>query len=121
VIAIPERLEERVREAEEEHVVHRPLPEVVVDPKDRRLVEGSQQDPVQQIPRDVVEPEALAQVVQHLRCLHRLTSVTIPPVRRLRNSVERRELVVSSRSHSKAGPVALGPAGARSSGLLYPG
>src|SRR2546422_5160155 len=50
VIPVPEGLEEGVREPEEEHVVHGPLPEVVVDPEDRRLVEGSEQNPVE-LPR----------------------------------------------------------------------
>ena len=43
VAAIPDRLEERVREAEDEEVLHRLLPEVVIDAEDRRLVE----EPVQ--------------------------------------------------------------------------
>ena len=36
MVAVPERLQERVGEAEEEHVVHRPLAQVVVDAEDRR-------------------------------------------------------------------------------------
>src|SRR2546425_8771361 len=47
VIAVPERLQESVGEAEEEHVVYRPLAEVVVDPEDRCLIEGAEQDPVE--------------------------------------------------------------------------
>src|SRR5438094_5153205 len=49
-----------VRDVEEEHVVHRPLPEVVVDPEDRCLVEGSEQNPVE-LPRgsDVVAERLL--------------------------------------------------------------
>ena len=35
VIAIPEWLHERVGESEDDHVVHRPLAEIVVDAKDR--------------------------------------------------------------------------------------
>src|SRR5213083_1328277 len=60
VIPVPEGLEEGVREPEEEHVVHRPLPEVVVDPEDRRLVESSEQNPVE-LPRgsDVVAERLL--------------------------------------------------------------
>src|SRR3989449_8977254 len=47
MVAVPDGLQERVREAEEEHVVHRPLAEVVVDAEDRRLVEAAEQRPVQ--------------------------------------------------------------------------
>ena len=39
MVAIPERLEEGVREAEDEQVLHRLLAEVVVDAVDLRLVE----------------------------------------------------------------------------------
>jgi hypothetical protein len=47
VVAVPERLEERVREAKEQHVVHGPPAETVIDPEDRGLVERSQQNLVQ--------------------------------------------------------------------------
>src|SRR5262249_6096662 len=39
MLAVPDRLQERVGEAEERHVPHRPLAQVVVDAKDVRLVE----------------------------------------------------------------------------------
>ena len=39
IVPIPERLHEGIREPEDQHVVHRPLSEVVIDAKDRRLVE----------------------------------------------------------------------------------
>src|SRR6516164_3322279 len=42
-VAVPERLHEGVRKAENEHVMHRPLPEVMIDPEDLGLIEGSQQ------------------------------------------------------------------------------
>src|SRR5258705_4939305 len=45
--AIPERLEECIRKAEEDHVVHRPLAEVVIDAKYMPLVERGEQDLVQ--------------------------------------------------------------------------
>src|SRR4029077_12057051 len=41
------RLEERVREAEEQEVLHRLLPEIVVDAEDRRLVEDAMERRVQ--------------------------------------------------------------------------
>ena len=31
---IPERLHERIREPEDQHIVHRPLPQIVIDAKD---------------------------------------------------------------------------------------
>src|SRR5262249_16058372 len=37
MVAIPERFQERVGEAEEEQVVHRPLAQVMVDAEDRLL------------------------------------------------------------------------------------
>src|SRR4029450_14087638 len=45
--ALPERLQKRVLEAEEHHIMHRPLAEVMVDAKDRRLVEGTEAHPVE--------------------------------------------------------------------------
>ena len=59
VIAIPERLQEGVGEAEEEHVVDRPLAEVVIDAEDRRLVEGAEQDAVELLRRGEVVAEGL--------------------------------------------------------------
>src|SRR5256884_1105808 len=59
VIAVPERLQERVGEAEEEHVVHRPLAEVVVDAKDRRLVKAAEQHAVESLRRREVTAEGL--------------------------------------------------------------
>ena len=35
VVAVPERLQKRIREAEEDHVMHRALAEVMVDAEDR--------------------------------------------------------------------------------------
>jgi hypothetical protein len=60
MIPVPEGLQEGIGKTEEEHVVHRPLPEVVVDPEDRCFVEGSEQDPVE-LPRggDVVAERLL--------------------------------------------------------------
>src|SRR5262249_37703659 len=47
VVAVPERLQERIRKAEVDNVVHRPLAEVMVDAKNRRLGESREQDAVQ--------------------------------------------------------------------------
>ena len=47
VVAVPDRLEERVREAEVEQVLHRFLAEKVVDAKDGRLREAAMQRVVQ--------------------------------------------------------------------------
>ena len=57
--AVPDRLEERVGEAEVEQVLHRPLAEVVVDAEDRRLVESAQEDLVERLRRVEVVAERL--------------------------------------------------------------
>ncbi len=59
VIAIPERFQERVGEAEEQHVVHRPLAQVVVDAKDVRFVEVAVENPVQLLRRSEIVAERL--------------------------------------------------------------
>ena len=46
MIAIPEGFQQRIREAKEEHVVHRPLSQVMVDTEDGLLVEGAEQSAV---------------------------------------------------------------------------
>src|SRR5947208_16037742 len=59
VVAVPDRLEERVREAEDEEVLHRLLPEVVVDAEDARLVEDFVQRLVEGLRRGEIPPEGL--------------------------------------------------------------
>ena len=59
VVRVPERLEERVGEADRHQVLHRLLPEVVVDPVDLRLVEVLAQLGVQRPGRGEVVPERL--------------------------------------------------------------
>src|SRR5262249_10008616 len=51
---------------------------------------------------DVVEPEALADLVKHLRCLHRVTAME--KLVGLFSSTERLEAAVNSRNSSSAGP-----------------
>ena len=51
---VPERLQDRIREAEEQHVVDGPLAEVVVDPEDVALDERAEQDPIQRARRGEV-------------------------------------------------------------------
>ena len=60
MVAVPERLQERIGEAEEEHVMHRPLPQVMVDAEDRRLVEGAEQDLVELLRRGEVVPKGFS-------------------------------------------------------------
>ena len=60
MVAIPDRLQERVGEAEEQHVVHGPLAQVMVDAEDRLLVEGPEQDPVQLLRRGQVAPNGFS-------------------------------------------------------------
>ena len=59
VLAAPERLEERVGEAEDEQVLHRLLAEVVVDAEDLRLVEGRGDRVVERARAREVVPERL--------------------------------------------------------------
>ena len=59
VVAVPERLQERVHEPEEDEILDRPLPEIMVDAEDRRLVEGREQDPVELLCRAEVSAEGL--------------------------------------------------------------
>src|SRR5271157_562433 len=59
MLAIPERIQERIREAKEHYIVDRPLPEIVVDAEDRRLVEGSQKDSIEPPRRGQVRSEGL--------------------------------------------------------------
>ena len=42
LVAVPERLQKRVGEAEEEHVVHRPLAQVMIDAEDAGFIESLQ-------------------------------------------------------------------------------
>ena len=46
-MAVPECLQERVRETEEDHVMHGPLPEIMIDTEDRRFIEVLQEDRVE--------------------------------------------------------------------------
>ncbi len=59
VLAVPERLEEAVREAEDEEVLDRLLAEVVIDPEDLRLVEGLADGVVQDLRALEIVPEGL--------------------------------------------------------------
>src|SRR5258705_11374489 len=57
LIAVPERLKERILEAEKDHVMNRPLAEVMVDAEDVLLVESPEQNPIERLRRDKVVPE----------------------------------------------------------------
>src|SRR6185436_7959185 len=56
LIAVPERLKERILEAEKDHVMNRPLAEVMVDAEDVLLVESPEQNPIERLRRDKVVP-----------------------------------------------------------------
>ena len=58
-LAVPDRLEDAVREAQREQVLDRLLAEVVVDPEDLALVEGLLQLGVQRLGRLEVAAEGL--------------------------------------------------------------
>src|SRR5262249_51501694 len=47
VIAVPERLDKRVREAKDQQVIYRSLAQIVVNAKDISFVEGAKQNLVQ--------------------------------------------------------------------------
>src|SRR5499427_10138376 len=57
MVAIPERFQECIGEAEEEHIVHRPLAQVMVDAEDRLLVEGAEQRVVERLRREEIVTE----------------------------------------------------------------
>ena len=59
MVAVPERLEERVRKPEIEQILHRLLREVVVDAKDGRFLERGMQRPVESPGRREVASERL--------------------------------------------------------------
>src|SRR5262247_4311803 len=57
MVAIPERFQERIGEAEEEQVVHRQLSEVMVDAEDRLLVKRAEQRVVELLRRKKIVAE----------------------------------------------------------------
>src|SRR5262252_3227909 len=59
MVAVPERLQERIRETEVADVMDRPLPEVMVDAEDRRLRESRQQGLVEPLRRCEIRTEGL--------------------------------------------------------------
>src|SRR5881628_3082331 len=57
MVAIPERFQKRIGEAEKEHVVRRPFSQVMVDAEDRLLVEGAEQSLVEVLRRGEIVTE----------------------------------------------------------------
>src|SRR4030095_8042903 len=57
LIAVPERFQNRILEAEEDHVVHRPFSQVMIDAEDVLLIEGAEQDLIKLLRRGEVVPE----------------------------------------------------------------
>src|SRR6267142_6421206 len=51
LIAVPERLQQRVLEAEENHIMHRPLAQIMIDAEDVLLVEIAKQNLVKRLRR----------------------------------------------------------------------
>src|SRR5271170_8010859 len=47
VVAVPERLHEGVGEAEDDHVVYRPLPQVMIDSENRGFIELPEENLIQ--------------------------------------------------------------------------
>src|SRR5262249_49362548 len=59
VVPIPERLQQGIREAKEDQIVHRFLAEVMIDAEDALLIKRRKQDPVELSRRLEVVPERL--------------------------------------------------------------
>src|SRR5688572_19543265 len=59
VVAIPDRFEQRVGKAKEQHVVHGLLPEIMVDAENSLFVERAKQNPVEPLRTEEVRPEWL--------------------------------------------------------------
>src|SRR5262245_6081003 len=59
LIAVPERFEERVLEAEEHHVMHRSFSQIMIDAEDVLLVESAEQNLVERLRRGKVVTEGL--------------------------------------------------------------
>ena len=57
VVTVPERFQHRVGKAEEQHVMHRLLAEIMVNAKNRVLVEGLEQDGIECLGRGQVAAE----------------------------------------------------------------
>src|SRR6267378_6600031 len=59
IVAVPERFQQRVGEAEEQHVMHGLFAEVMVDPKNALFVESTEQNLVELLRGDEVSAERL--------------------------------------------------------------
>src|SRR5215470_11845157 len=59
LVAIPERLQERVRKAKEDHVVHGLFAQIMVDAEDGILIKGREQYPIEFLRRGPVMSERL--------------------------------------------------------------
>jgi len=59
IVAVPERFHERICKAEGDHVIHRPLAQIVVDPEDCSFIELSEKDFIEMLCRWQIVPERL--------------------------------------------------------------
>ena len=59
IVAVPERLHKRIREAEGNHVIHRSLAQIVVDPEDCSFIELAEKHFIEMLRRWQVVPERL--------------------------------------------------------------
>src|SRR5258708_7367407 len=57
IVAIPECFHKRICEAEGDHVIHRPLAQIVVDPENCTFIELSEKDSIEVLRRSQVMPE----------------------------------------------------------------
>ena len=57
LIAVPERLQNCVFEAQEDHVPHRSFPQVMIDAEDVLLLESAEQNPIELLRREQIVTE----------------------------------------------------------------
>src|ERR1700730_4255148 len=67
IVPIPKRFQQRISEAEEQHVMHGLLSQIMVDAEDSVFVEGAEQNAVEPLCTDKVRPERLLH--NDARCL----------------------------------------------------
>src|SRR5215207_9912337 len=91
MVAVPQRLEHRVGEAEDEQVLHRLLAEVVVDAVDLLLVEPAVHERVELARRGEVAPERLLDDEARPALARRLVEPRLPERRDDRRKRGRRQ------------------------------
>src|SRR5260370_18162934 len=65
IVAVPKRFHERICEAEGDHVIHRPLPQIVVDSENCAFLEPAEKASIEMFPRRQLIPERLLDYDPH--------------------------------------------------------